>query len=85
MKLQLINNQDHDFGEISEYYYVALTRKDHPDDVQELLHLAFTRKEIDRAQYRAQKNPDLIPLKYAKVLPIRNNGQSKWWQFWQRR
>jgi|TARA_R100000963_G_C4596455_1_gene71697 hypothetical protein len=82
MKLQLIQNQDFDFGELQEYYYVALTRKDDPDDDTELLHLAFTRKDIERAQYRTQKNPDMIPLKYAKVLPT--NG-TKWWQFWQRR
>ena len=82
MKLQLIQNQDFDFGELQEYYYVALTRKDDPDDDTELLHLAFTRKDIERAQYRTHKNPDLIPLKYAKVLPT--NG-TKWWQFWQRR
>ena len=77
MKLQLIQNQDFDFGELQEYYY-----KDDPDDDTELLHLAFTRKDIERAQYRTQKNPDMIPLKYAKVLPA--NG-TKWWQFWQRR
>ena len=57
MKLQLIQNRDFDFGELEEYYYVALTRKDDPDDDIELLHLAFTRKDIERAQYRTQKKP----------------------------
>ena len=78
MKLQLIQNRDFDFGELEEYYYVTLTRKDDPDDESELLHLAFTRKEIDRAQDRAEKNPDLIPGKFA--VPQSNNNQ--WWRFW---
>jgi hypothetical protein len=78
MKLQLISNRSHDFGETSEYYYIAVMRQDDKDDDKELLHLAFTRKEIDRAQDRAEKNPDLVPGKFA--VPQSNNNQ--WWRFW---